>query len=550
MPASARRAILLPVLALIAAAALPPAAGLAAPPPPVRQCAEWEPVEGVMIRWPLGINGALVAEMSEDVLVYVIILSHQIGQATSTFSAYGVDLDNVRWVTADSYSHWSRDWGPQCLFDGDGQWGIGDPWFDGYPWVPRGGRGYEDDDDTPAEFAAWLGGENLWQPPFYLTGGNWMVDGHGRGFCTEAQPGENDHLTEAQFRQGVLDWFGVHALTILPNYESYGIQHVDCVAKLLDEETILVKQVAPGHGDHDAIEALCDVLAAGTSCYGNPYRIVRVDCGPFGGVGTAAYTNSLILGGKMLVPVMGCEGDAPALQVIADAMPGYEVLGFAGSWYHYDALHCRTMGIFDRGMLRVDAAPPPAEIPFGPWPVRALVDDRSEAGLDAGGCALLWRLAGEPDFTELALVPLAAPDSFEAWIPALPPGSTVEYYVRARDLSGREETRPVVAPGALFRARVTSDPTAADGAPPPAVLRAWPRPFTERLRLALPAARGDAAVAIHDARGRLVRRLVLPGGRGAWDGRDARGRDLPAGIYLIRADDGEARAALKVVKLR
>ena len=40
--------------------------------PPVgvsRNPAEWEPSEGVIIRWPLGISIALVAELSEDVVV-------------------------------------------------------------------------------------------------------------------------------------------------------------------------------------------------------------------------------------------------------------------------------------------------------------------------------------------------------------------------------------------------------------------------------------------------------------------------------------------------
>ena len=45
-----------------------PLPAAAQPPGPVRMCAEWEPVEGVMIRWPLGISASLVAEMSEDAL--------------------------------------------------------------------------------------------------------------------------------------------------------------------------------------------------------------------------------------------------------------------------------------------------------------------------------------------------------------------------------------------------------------------------------------------------------------------------------------------------
>ena len=36
-----------------------------------------------------------------------------------------------------------------------------------------------------------------------------------------------------------------------------------------------------------------------------------------------------------------------SLEVYRDALPGYEVLGFTGSWQSTDALHCRVRGIPD-----------------------------------------------------------------------------------------------------------------------------------------------------------------------------------------------------------
>ncbi len=47
--------------------------GTAAPPVPVRMAGEFEPVTGVLIRWPLGIPYDLIAEMSEDVEVWTIV---------------------------------------------------------------------------------------------------------------------------------------------------------------------------------------------------------------------------------------------------------------------------------------------------------------------------------------------------------------------------------------------------------------------------------------------------------------------------------------------
>ncbi len=517
-----------------------------------RMIAEWEPVEGVMIRWPLGISVSLVAEMSEEVTVYVIIRSHQISSATSSFTSGGVNMANVEWFEADSYSHWSRDWGPQALFDGGGDWGILDPWFDGYPWVPRSEdpRGYEDDDDTPGEFAAYLG-EPLWQPPFYLTGGNIMYDGHGRAFCSEAQVDENDHLSESAFRSALDTWCGVDSLVVLPNTEAHGIQHIDCVAKFLDEETVIVKELYASHEDAPYVDMNADILASLTSCYGTPYKVHRVHCGPFGGVGMAAYTNSLILGKKVLVPVFNCSGDEPALQAYRDAMPGYEVIGFTGSWYYYDALHCRTMGIFDRGMLRVDVAPPPAEIPSAAHRVEAFIDDRSESGLDLAGCELRWRLAGDTSFQAVALAPTGTPDTYEAWIPAQAPEADIEFYVAAADLSGRAETRPIAAPDALFATQVSSDLTAAPVVPEVASLRAWPRPFRSSVHLAAGGVRSaNMEIEIFDLNGRRVIALDLSGGAVSWDGRDAAGRDLPAGVYLARLAGESEAPPLKLMKLR
>jgi len=525
------------------------AVAAAIPPQPVRQCAEWEPVEGVLIRWPLGISLDLVAEMSEDAIVYTIIRSYQINQATSTYSNNGVNMDNVEWVVADSYSHWTRDWGPQFVFDGNGYWGLGDPLFDGYPWVSRtrDGRGWEQDDDTNGEFAAFLGVNN-WEAPIVLTGGNHMTDGHGTGFCTQVALDENNDwgISETAWRTGLEQYFGITEEVVLPNWESHGIQHIDCVAKMLDEETILCKRLATSHPDYYAVEDLVAQLAARTSCYGNPYRIVRVECGPFGSA-SPAYTNSLILGKKVLVPFEGIPEDADAAQVYADAMPGYEVIGFTGSWYNYDALHCRTMGVFDRGMLYVDVSPPPDEIPFGAYRVRALVDDRSEAGLDYSGCTLFWRRTGETNFNEVPLMPISAPDSLEAFIPPTEPGAEIEFYVQGADYSGRIQTRPIAAPDALFRMTLATDPMSVDTMIDEPMLMAWPNPFGSRVNLSLNLGGQSRVATIFDLRGRKMRTLYLQR-QDFWDGRDEAGSSVPAGLYFIQIQGLDSN--IRVVKPR
>jgi nucleoside-diphosphate-sugar epimerase len=83
----------------------------------------------------------------------------------------------------------------------------------------------------------------------------------------------------------------------------------------------------------------------------------------------------------------------------------------------------------------------------------------------------------------------------------------------------------------------------------------WPSPMsagtncTVRLR----SSHSEAGrLLVFDARGRTIRKLgVWPGQDGAmlsrWDGRDARGMPVPAGVYFLRWSDGNRSAAAKVV---
>jgi hypothetical protein len=83
-----------------------------------------------------------------------------------------------------------------------------------------------------------------------------------------------------------------------------------------------------------------------------------------------------------------------------------------------------------------------------------------------------------------------------------------------------------------------------------------PNPFNPAttIILALDAA-GPVAVTVHDLRGRRLRHLFggrLDAGRHAWswDGRDGAGRELPAGVYLVRAAGAGGAAGCRVALVR
>ena len=60
-----------------------------------RFVAEFEPMQGVMIRYPLGIPTSLVAQLANNCHVYCIVSSNYQGQAQSSFQSAGVDMSNV-----------------------------------------------------------------------------------------------------------------------------------------------------------------------------------------------------------------------------------------------------------------------------------------------------------------------------------------------------------------------------------------------------------------------------------------------------------------------
>ena len=81
----------------------------------------------------------------------------------------------------------------------------------------------------------------------------------------------------------------------------------------------------------------------------------------------------------------------------------------------------------------------------------------------------------------------------------------------------------------------------------PAGGKAFPNPFFGRTRIDLDSSAASAAV--FDLSGRRIRVLESREGIFEWDGRDGAGRELPAGVYLVRAQAPGGKA-LRVVRIR
>ena len=69
-----------------------------------RFVAEFEPMQGVMIRYPLGIPVSLVKSLAENCQVYCIVTQSQQSSARSSFNNAGVNMNRVTFVIANTNS--------------------------------------------------------------------------------------------------------------------------------------------------------------------------------------------------------------------------------------------------------------------------------------------------------------------------------------------------------------------------------------------------------------------------------------------------------------
>ncbi len=395
----------------------------------MRACAEWEDCSKVLIRWPLGIPLGLVADMSEDVIVATIVANiSQENSAISSYTSAGVNMANTEFIIAPTNSIWTRDYGPWTIFDTNGNIGFIDHIYN---------RPRPDDDLIPQVVGAdW--GIPVYGMPLIHTGGNHMCDGEGMSMSTRLVYDENPSLTQSQVDDYMQQYLG-NQYTVLDFIESGGIHHIDCWAKFLNPTTILVKRVSTGAYNYQWLEDRAQELSQKISAWGQPYTIVRVDC-PNG----EAYTNSLILNKKVFVPMFSTSWDNNALKVYRDAMPGYEVIGFTGSWLSDDAIHCRAMGIPDRNVLYVDHLPLQTTADtLDDYQIRAFIYSHSHSALISDSLRIYYSVDEGP-FVSAPLTATAYPDSFVGYIPAQSRGSQVRYFLKAADEAIHVATDPYI----------------------------------------------------------------------------------------------------------
>jgi len=407
--------------------------GTSPPPGPVRQPAEFEPMEGVLIEYNtisgFGISYQIIKEMAEDIEVVTIVAStSEQNYVTSQYQSYGVNLDNCDFLIAPSDSIWTRDYGPWFIFNGDDEQGIVDMIYN---------RPRPNDDQIPTKFGNWRS-IPVYGMSLETAGGNYMTDGQGIAISTDLVWEENPGMSHNQIEQMVSDYCGIDTYHVVPDALGDYIKHIDCWAKLLSPDTIMIIEPSTSHPHYDDFEDAVDYFESQTTCYGTLFNVVRVYTHM-----SEPYINSLILNDKVLVPTTGSQWDDDAIESYQTSLPGYEVLGFSGSWQPTDALHCRTMGITDSEMLYIEHTPVyETQSSHDGYEINAMIYPYSGEDLIEDSTGVYYSIDNENwDFVEMQY---QGSNEYKAIIPPQQTGTTVYYYIHAEDYSGRSENHPYI----------------------------------------------------------------------------------------------------------
>ena len=411
-------------------------------PPPtgeVRFPGEYEPMQAVMIVYPLGIPVELVREMAEDCKVITVVTTYEQSSAQSEFQSAGVNMSNVEFLNANTNSYWIRDFGPWYIFNGKEPAIVDNIYNRPRPY----------DDDLPGHFAEYWDIEMFGMKVVH-TGGNMMQDGRGNGVSDDIVITESvaEGISEDQVYERMRDYLGIDPYHVTIDPQGDYIAHVDCWGKYLAPDKILLARVPQSNPRYPYYEEVADYFANTHCCWGYPYKVYRVDI-PGGSV-ISPYTNSLILNKKVLVP-MGSNStyNEGALNIYREAMPGYEVIGITNNsywdgWLNTDALHCRTRGVMDFNMFYVDHR----NVVFGEqeWQDSIAITSKfiaySGAELKQDSLLVYYSIDGG-EYQTATMTATGNPDEYVGYIKGYQAKSEVKYYVFGADESNRRYQQPV-----------------------------------------------------------------------------------------------------------
>lgn len=332
--------------------------------------AEWEPQDAVMLTWPhknspwnwilddvVELYEALATVICDFADVVIAVPEAQLDEVRSRLEAMGAPLEYIHLYPCASNDTWARDHGPLTVETPDG-FKILDFQFNGW-----GGKFPHDLDD---QISRQLFAQDAFpyatieSQTWVLEGGSIETDGEGTLLTTSScllNKNRNPDLSKADIEARLMAAFGVQKINWLDHGYLAGDDtdgHIDTLARLCPNNTIVYTACDDEQDEHyGELKKMEAQLQSFTNAKGEPYRLLPL---PWAGevLGDesderlpSTYANFLVINEAVLVPIYGLPMDEDALEVVAQAFPGYEIFGIPclSLIEQGGSLHCITMQI-------------------------------------------------------------------------------------------------------------------------------------------------------------------------------------------------------------
>jgi agmatine deiminase len=317
--------------------------------------AEWEPHERTLMGWPcrLELWGETIDQARADYAAVanaiaqfesVTMIANPGADAQDARSACSASVEIVELPLDDS---WLRDCGPIYTYADGGQrvalhfgfnaWGEKFP-----PW---------DKDAAVGRLIAERLGDPVLEVSLVLEGGSILTDGHGTLLTTEQcllNPNRNPSLSREQIEAELRAHLGVSEIVwlghgLVEDRDTDG--HVDLIAAFTEPGRALLQTVSEDNPNFEHCEEnRARLSAAGIEVMEMPFLHYTQVAGEDVAV---SYLNFYICNRGVIVPIAGAETDAPALEIIAAAYPGREIVPAPGTVLAFGGggPHCITQQV-------------------------------------------------------------------------------------------------------------------------------------------------------------------------------------------------------------
>ncbi len=331
----------------------------------IRLAAEWEPQAAVLVAWPHADTDwdYMLPEAEECYANLVgaitrhataIVIAPDTSRAREVLSH--LPQDKIIYFDTPTNDTWTRDYGVITLQTADGVPVLADFGFNA--WGGKFESNLDNGVTKRMHQAGLLKGEYRDFNDFILEGGSIESDGRGTILTTDScllTSTRNPSMTRADIEAKLAETLGARKVLWLNKGEMLGDDtdgHIDTIARLAPNNTILFNGAGDPTAQGEALEGVLECLGAMTDADGNQFTLIQLPTpdpvfDPEDGHQLpATYANFLIINDAVLMPTYGQPlKDAHAEMILKVAFPEHEIerVDCRALIRQHGSLHCATM---------------------------------------------------------------------------------------------------------------------------------------------------------------------------------------------------------------